>query len=64
MAWAASPLAGSEVYLLSTPKAANLDETKIPPYRESDPLILPTGVKLSHHNAMGKDTAPVRPSAV
>lgn len=34
-------LAGSEVYQLSTPKAANLDETKIPPYQEADPLRLP-----------------------
>ncbi len=36
-------LAGSEVYQLSTPKAANLDENKIPPYQEIDPLHILAG---------------------
>ncbi|HTI07547.1 MAG TPA: glycoside hydrolase family 88 protein, partial [Puia sp.] len=33
-------LAGSEVYQLAPPPAANLDESKVAPYEEADPLVL------------------------
>ena len=31
-------LAGSEIYQIAPPPAANLDESKVPPYQEPDPL--------------------------
>jgi hypothetical protein len=36
-------LAGSEIYQLAPPRAANLDESKVGAYEEPDPLWAPTG---------------------
>jgi unsaturated rhamnogalacturonyl hydrolase len=51
-------LAGSEVYQLSTPKAANLDETKIPAYQEPDPLRRVDGAMVSGREEWEKKQRP------
>ncbi|HVV04639.1 MAG TPA: glycoside hydrolase family 88 protein [Puia sp.] len=40
-------LAGSEVYQLATPPAANLDEQKVPPYKEPDALMAADGHRVT-----------------
>jgi hypothetical protein len=40
-------LAGSEVYQLAAPRVANLDESKVPPYEEPDPLAAADGHKVT-----------------
>ena len=40
-------LAGSAVYQVVPPPAANLDESKVPPYHEPDPLLAADGHRIS-----------------
>ena len=40
-------LAGSEVWQIAPPGAANLDETKVPPYTEPDPLVAADGRRVT-----------------
>jgi unsaturated rhamnogalacturonyl hydrolase len=40
-------LAGSEVYQIGTVPAANMDESKVPPYQEPDPLMTADGRRIN-----------------
>jgi unsaturated rhamnogalacturonyl hydrolase len=51
-------LGGSEIYQLSTPKSANLDESKVRPYQEPDPLRGADGQPVRHVKEWEKNRRP------
>jgi len=51
-------LAGSEIYQISPPKAANLDETKVPAYQEPDPLKRSDGREVTTAKEWEKEQRP------
>lgn len=52
-------LAGSEVYQIGTVPAANMDESKVPPYQEPDPLMTADGRRI---NSVKKWASAQRPA--
>ena len=51
-------LAGSEVYQVVPPSAYNLDESKVPPYEEPDPLVTLEGKRVSSAKEWEKEQKP------
>jgi rhamnogalacturonyl hydrolase YesR len=51
-------LAGSEVYQITVQPVANLDESKVPPYEEPDPLLTKEGRRVSTAKEWEKEQKP------